>query len=114
MKVWKLVSGIISIILFGFVIFQSCAAGIGNALTNNGEVSGSAGFLVGVLMLVAGIISVAARKSEGSGGNIAIIILDDLAFLLGFAMAGSYSDLRVWAVWCMICAVMATISIFKS
>ena len=28
MKTWKLVSGIISIVLFVFVTFQSCAAGI--------------------------------------------------------------------------------------
>lgn len=32
MKVWKLVSGILSIILFVFVSFQSCAAGVSNAL----------------------------------------------------------------------------------
>ena len=43
MKVWKLVSGILSIILFVFVSFQSCAAGVSNALEANGEASGSAG-----------------------------------------------------------------------
>ena len=32
MKVWKLVSGILSIILFVFVSFQSFAAGVSNAL----------------------------------------------------------------------------------
>ena len=30
MKTWKLVSGILSIILFVVVTFQSCAAGISN------------------------------------------------------------------------------------
>lgn len=35
MKVWKLVSGILSIILFVFVSFQSCAAGVSNALEAN-------------------------------------------------------------------------------
>ena len=38
MKTWKLVSGILSIILFVIVSFQSCAAGIGNTLSENGEV----------------------------------------------------------------------------
>ena len=32
MKTWKLVSGILSIILFVVVTFQSCAAGISNTL----------------------------------------------------------------------------------
>lgn len=34
MKTWKLVSGITSIVLFAFVMFQSCAAGISNSLEN--------------------------------------------------------------------------------
>ena len=41
MKTWKLVSGIISIVLFAFVMFQSCAAGISNSLAENGESGGS-------------------------------------------------------------------------
>ena len=40
MKTWKLVSGIISIVLFAFVMFQSCAAGISNSLAENGESGG--------------------------------------------------------------------------
>lgn len=31
MKVWKLVSGILSMVLFILVAFQSCAAGVSNA-----------------------------------------------------------------------------------
>ena len=62
MKVWKLVSGILSMVLFILVAFQSCAAGVSNALENNGEVSGSAGLIVAVLMLAGGIVSVATRK----------------------------------------------------
>ena len=75
MKTWKLVSGILSIILFALVAFQSCAAGMSNALEENGEVSGSAGIIVAVLLLTGGIVSVATRKSSGKGGNIALIII---------------------------------------
>lgn len=67
MKVWKLVSGILSIILFVFVSFQSCAAGVSNALEANGEASGSAGIIVAILMLAGGIVSIATRKSLGKG-----------------------------------------------
>ena len=70
MKVWKLVSGILSIILFVFVSFQSCAAGVSNALEANGEASGSAGIIVAILMLAGGIVSIATRKSLGKGGTI--------------------------------------------
>lgn len=63
MKVWKLVSGILSIVLFVFVTFQSCAAGVANTLSENGEVSGTAGVMVAILMLAGGIVSIATRKS---------------------------------------------------
>ena len=56
MRVWKLVSGILSIILFAVVMFQSCAAGVVNALEDNGGISGSVGVIVGILMLAGGIV----------------------------------------------------------
>lgn len=84
MKTWKLVSGILSIIMFVFVTFQSCAAGISNSIEDNGEVGGSAG-----------------------------IVLFGLGAIMGFTMAGSYTDLIIWAAWCAICAVLALISMIK-
>lgn len=110
MKVWKLVSGILSIILFVLVSFQSCAAGVANTLADNGEVSGSAGIIVAVLMLAGGIVSIATRKSERKGGNIALMILFGLASLIGFANFGSYSDLAIWSGWCLINAVLALVA----
>lgn len=113
MGVWKLVSGILSIILFLLVSLQSCVVGVGNALEENGETSGSSGILLAVLMLAGGIVSIASRKSTGKGGNIALIILFGLAALIGFVGAGSYSDLVVWSVWCLINAALALLDMFK-
>ena len=62
MKTWKLVSGIISIVLFAFVMFQSCAAGISNSLAENGESGGSAGLIVAIILLAGGIVSIATRN----------------------------------------------------
>jgi FtsH-binding integral membrane protein len=114
MKVWKLVSGILSCILFVLVAFQSCAAGIANTLEDNGEVSGSAGILVAILMLAGGIVSIATRKSKKKGGNIALIVLFGLAALMGFANYGSYSDLAIWSGWCLINAVLAVVAILMN
>ena len=71
MKTWKLVSGILSIVLCLFVLLQSCAAGTVNALEESGEVSGSAGLIVSIMMLAGGIVSIVTRKGT-KGGNIAI------------------------------------------
>ena len=110
MKVWKLVSGIISIILFVIVTFQSCAAGLSNALEANGEVSGTAGAMVAVFMLAGGIVSIATRNAKGKGGNIALLILFGLAALIGFANYGSYSDLAIWSGWCLMNAILAVVA----
>lgn len=113
MKTWKLVSGILSIILFVIVSFQSCAAGIGNTLAENGEVSGSAGIIVSVMLLAGGIVSIATRKGS-KGGNIALIVLFGLGALVGFTMAGNFADLNIWAGWCLINAILAIVSLVKS
>ncbi|MGN0318237.1 MAG: hypothetical protein ACI4E1_09945 [Lachnospira sp.] len=113
MKTWKLVSGILSIVLFFLVMFQSCAAGVVNTLESNGEMSGTAGVFVSFMMLAGGIVSIATRKAKGKGGNIALIILFGLAALVGFCGFGNFSDLAIWATWCLINAVLAVVCIIR-
>ncbi|MBQ1895182.1 MAG: hypothetical protein II167_05770 [Clostridiales bacterium] len=114
MKTWKLVSGILSIVFFLVVSLQSCAAGAVNAIEENEEdTSAGGGMILGILMLAAGIVSIATRKS-GKGGNIATCIIFALAALAGYANLGTYGDLAVWATWCAICALFALIAIIKS
>lgn len=93
MKTWKLVSGIISIVLSVFVVFQSMMAGLANALEESGQSSGSAGLVVSICMLCGGIVSIVSRKNNSKGTNIALIILFGLATFTGFVLAGNYSDL---------------------
>ena len=92
MKTGKLVIGILSIVLFLLVSLQSCAAGLANTLAENGEVSGSAGFVLALGMLVAGIVNICTRK----GGYVAAGF-HILPALFALPSAGSYSDLYIWA-----------------
>ena len=92
----KLILGIISMVLFVLVAFQSCAAGLGNALSNNGEASGSFGFLVALNLLITGIIAVAARKSVKKLPWIIAAVLLWLNYFYAKIFGGSYKDLVVW------------------
>ncbi len=114
MKVWKLVAGILSILLFLVVMLQSCAAGFVNAIEDNGGSSGSIGVFFAILILAGGIVSIATRNSYGKSGNIALIVIFGLAAMIGFIAHGNYSDLIAWAVWALINVILAIVSLVKS
>ena len=56
MKIWRLVSGILSMISFLIITFQSCAVGFVNAIEENAkDTSDVAGLLVAFGLLISGI-----------------------------------------------------------
>ena len=110
MKTTKLVLGILSIVLSMLVMFQSCAAGIGNAIAAKGETSGSSGFLLAFFLMAGGIVGIVARGSKG--GAIASTILYFLGGLIGISNVGTYKDLQIWSVMMFILCAIFAISIF--
>lgn len=64
------------------------------------------------MLLAGGIVSICTRKGK-KGGNIALMILFGIGALFGFTFADSFSYLRIWAGWCLICAVLSLISLVK-
>jgi hypothetical protein len=113
LKTTKLVTGVLSIVLTLMVLFQSCAAGLYNTMTNTGESSGMAGLMVSILMIAGGITMIATRNSRKNGGSIACFIIFLLAAMIGFSMAGTFADLKVWASWCLVMVVLNFISVIK-
>ena len=111
MKPAKLIIGIISIVLTFLVLFQSCAAGLGDAMMDEGGTSGFSGLFVAILMLIGGIVAIAARNSRG--GGIFCTILYGLAGLLGLTAQGIFEDLVIWGGLCLIFAVIFLISVIR-
>lgn len=103
--------GIISIILSVFVGFQSMIAGLGNTLSQNNEIGGSTGFLLSILLLIAGITVLASKGAKGM--LIFSMLLYAIGGLLGFVGAGSYSDLVIWSVISLLFAVLLLLQIRK-
>ena len=89
-----MVIGIISIVLFAIILFQSCAAGIGDVLV--GGNSGGAGVFVALCMLIAGIIGIALRNST-VGGWIAGGFYT-VGGLIGITNYGFFADLMIWSI----------------
>jgi len=112
MKTVKLIIGIISIVLFIIIIFQSCASGVVNVIDGNTEdASAGAGMFLGFTMLVAGIVGLATRKSKGGGITAGVFYL--IAALIGFISLGTFTDLIVWSVLSLIFGVLFIIGSIK-
>ncbi|MBR2807341.1 MAG: hypothetical protein IKE18_11270 [Oscillospiraceae bacterium] len=92
----KLILGILSIIVSIFVLFQSCVAGLGNALEANGESGGFFGALVAFNLLASGVIAIAARRSEKKTAMIIAAALLWLSYFFGKIFSGSFGDLVIW------------------
>ena len=114
MKTVKLVLGILAIVLAAFVMFQSCAAGVVDAMENAGGISGASGTIVAIALLAAGIVMIATRNAKGKGGDIACIIMLVLAAIIGFAGAGYFKDLVIWSVVCLILALVCVVSLIRN
>lgn len=114
MKIWRLVSGILSIVMFLIISFQSCAVGLVNVVEDNAEdTSGSGGMFVAFMLLVAGIVSVSLKNNSNKGAAIALSILYGAAAIIGYSNLGTFADLAVWSSWALICAIVAVISLFS-
>lgn len=92
----RLTIGIISIVLFVLISFQSCAAGISNALEENGASSGSSGFFLAVFMLIAGIVGICTRNSRGKAGAITATVLYWISASCSLGQSKTYGDIAIW------------------
>ncbi len=95
----RLVISIVSFVICVIVLIQSCATGFVNALEESKDVSGSAGFILTIFILVGAIVGIVTRNSRSKAGPIvagAFYLLGGLLALL-FA-GGTYGDLIIWAV----------------
>ena len=104
MKTAKIVMGVISLVLTGLVLFQSCAAAVVGAVEEESQSGGGAGVLVALCMLIGGILAIATRKSKG--GAVVCTVVYGLAGLVGWTMHGIYADLQIWGGMCLVFAVL--------
>ena len=108
----KKVIGIISIVLFIIVGFQSCAAGLGNAVSNSNDVSGSAGVYLAITMLTAGIFALMSKYRKGM--IITAVVIYVLGGIVGLTNLGSFKNLQIWSILNLIFAVLLIFDIVKN
>lgn len=110
----RLTIGIISIVLFFLIGFQSCAAGLSNTLQDNGSTSGTSGFFLAVLLVIAGIVGICTRNSKNKVGAIIATIIYWFGALLTIGTGDTYADLPIWGTISFIFGVVFLISAIKT
>lgn len=112
-SIGRLVIGILSILLSLFILFQSCAAGLGNALEENGASSGSMGTFTAIFIMAAGITAICTRNTVKKAGPVAAAILYFIAGAFTIGQGSTFGDLPIWGgisavmgVFFIICAFM--------
>ena len=113
MKVWKTTSGVISIVFVLLVLLTSCTAGIYNTVVQSDDSGGTVGAVFAILLLAAGIMSLAFRSKETKKTYIALISIFGLMTLMSFFGAGNNTALIIWGIWCFACLVVAVFGLVK-
>lgn len=114
LSVFRLVIGILSLVLSLFIVFQSAAVGLVNTLEPTGDVGGSAGLLVALLFIISGIVVIATRNSRKKTGPIICFVLYSLSGLLGMTNNAVYADLAVWGGLALFFALICLIAGIKT
>jgi len=108
MKTAKVVINIFSVVVFVFIILQSCVAGLANSFSGNeSDPSSTGGFLLAILMLTAGIVGLVTRNNTKSG--IAVAILYGIGAIIGFSSLGTLTDLIFWSILCLAFCILYVI-----
>lgn len=94
----RLVISIMALVLSMVVLFQACAAGTYNVLSESDDLGGTAGFIVALLVIAAGVVGIATRRSEGNKGMLVTAVLFLFAALIGFMNSAVFQDLMVWGI----------------
>ena len=100
-------------VLFVMISFQSCAAGLGNAIDNNNSLSGIAGFCLAICMMIAGIIAICTRKSVNKIPTVLPALFYWFGSLLTIGSGDTYGDLPIWGTLSFIFGLVFVVACYK-
>ena len=112
MKPWKIISGILSMLLSVVIVAFSLLHIVGTTVSPS-HTMGFFGLLAAFMLFLAGLISICTCAGY-LGGNIATTIFYFLTVVLSFARISSYPYLLISGIWSVICLIIVFIFCFCS
>ena len=111
-KIFKLIVGILCILLACFVAYQTFYLGYGHAAFKPLEIGGTAALIGIAVLFLCGLIMVSTFKSNGVGGEVFCILIFTIGTVAAVLFRGNIPGLQLWAVLCLAPAVINLISLF--
>lgn len=107
MKAWKIIYSIICVPIICFMVYQTYTV---NKWSN--DIGGILGYFVAVIFCAIIVVTIASLRADAKSIlNIIIGALGIAAAIFGFiGSQGIFTDLFVYAIWGIICAVFPLIS----
>lgn len=108
MRIWRLISGAVSCIMFCYIVSEAIRIGMVNFAKGSSSHSGTTSFIIGTFNLIAGIMSIVKRRG-GKESNIVIFTLYLLSalFALFGDTGGSDSSIPLYGLWWIVCALVS-------
>lgn len=104
MGIWKAISGILSVLLSFFFVFQSYYSGILSNSYITKDILGIVTFAIASTIIVAGIFSIVSRESISNAWNVLIIFIYTSIAVGGYLLSENNKLIIAISTWCVICA----------
>jgi hypothetical protein len=114
MKTWKLISAIISILIGAEILREGSVLYSFVSAFNEDTTYVTHGIMAGVLVLAGGIITLVARSTKKNVYNKIALACYILGLILCLMGPKGWENLLVYSAWPLICAVFASIDLFKN
>lgn len=118
MKIWKIIFGILSILLGAFLFYESSQVEHSGQFVQRLGVEINAfslyvGFIVSIIYIAIGICAVIKYKESEKRMDLILLVLAIVAFIFSFMGPKIFEDLYFCSLWAIVCIVTLVISIVK-
>lgn len=118
MKIWKIIFGILSILLGAFLFYESSQVEHSGQFVQRLGVEINAfslyvGFIVSIIYIAIGICAVIKYKESDKRMDLILLVLAIVAFIFSFMGPKIFEDLYFCSFWAIVCIVTLVISIVK-
>lgn len=110
MKTWNLTTGIVSLLLAAYTLFRGYLLNVAHHWGKDGNMVGGYAFMMGILLLIGGIVSIVTRNRNKTGSVVMALVfgIGGVLGLLASKMTNGFTTTYALSVIFCIVAIIST------